>query len=111
MRPRRTKSRFSIDANGCPTETTSIGGQRVVIHYDAIPESDVTTVDGLRVTTPLRTVIDLAPELSSSDLRRVVDDCLDRRLFTVDDALVRLAAPDMATRKGARILRSQLPAR
>lgn len=111
MRHRRTRSRFSIDSNGCPTETTAIDGQTVVIPYDDIPESDVTVVQGLRVTTPLRTVIDLAPELSTSDLRRVVDDCVKRGLFTIDQALARLAAPDMAARPGARILRGQLPPR
>lgn len=84
MTTHAAKQRFSIDANGCLTETINLGDQKVVVHYDDIPESDITTVRGLRVTTPLRTVIDLAPELSDPDLERIVDNCLDRRLFTVD---------------------------
>src|SRR5437016_14407518 len=42
-----------IDSNGCPTERIGVGGQEVVVHYDDIPESDITTVRGLRVTTPI----------------------------------------------------------
>ena len=36
----------------------------------------MTVVDGIRCTTALRTVIDLAPDLSHEELRRMVDDCL-----------------------------------
>src|SRR4051794_17214404 len=39
--------RFSIDANGCLTEAINVGDQKVVVHYDDIPESDITTVRGL----------------------------------------------------------------
>lgn len=46
MRHRRTRSRFWVDSNGCPTETTSTDGHTVVIHYDDIPDSDVTVIQG-----------------------------------------------------------------
>jgi hypothetical protein len=98
-----------IDANGCLTEVVALGSQKVVIHYDDIPESDITTVDGLRVTTALRTVIDVAPRTSKPELKRIVRDCLDRGLFTVEEALTRLAQPDMASRRGAQLLRRVLP--
>jgi hypothetical protein len=98
-----------IDANGRPTEVTAIGDQVLVVHYEDIPESDMTTVRGLRCTTPLRTVIDIAPETSETELKRIVQDCLARRLFTIEQALTRLAKPDMASRRGAQLLRQALP--
>jgi hypothetical protein len=98
-----------VDANGCLTEVVAYGGQKVVVHYDDIPESDITTVHGLRCTTPLRTVIDIATETSEPDLIRIIRDFLDRGLFTTEEALTRLAQPDMASRRGAQILRRILP--
>jgi hypothetical protein len=98
-----------VDANGCLTEIVRYGGQEVAVRYDDIPESDITTVHGLRCTTPLRTVIDIAPETSEPELKRIVRDCLDRGLFTTEDALTRLAQPDMASRRGAQLLRRILP--
>ncbi len=99
---------FGVDANGCPTEDFDMDGGSVRVHYTDVPESDITTVDGIRVTTPLRTVIDLAAELDETELDRMVQVCLDRRLFSVAEAFVRLDQPDLATRPGARILRAYL---
>jgi hypothetical protein len=98
-----------VDANGCLTEVVALGDLRVAVHYDDIPESDITTVQGLRCTTPLRTVIDIALQTSEPDLKRIVRDFLDRGLFTVEEALTRLAQPDMARRGGAQKLRRILP--
>ena len=98
-----------IDVNGCLTERVLVGSQEVIVHYDDIPETDVTMVHGIRCTTPLRTVIDVAPELSSEDLERMVRHCLVRRLFSVGEALARIAEPDMLTRPGAALLRDALP--
>jgi hypothetical protein len=97
-----------IDSNGCPTERIRVGGQEVVVHYDDVPESDITTVRGLRCTTPIRTVIDIAPDMSSPELERIIRDCLDRGLFTVEDALARIDQPDMAARAGAHMVRSAI---
>jgi hypothetical protein len=101
----QTNGDFYIDANGCLTELVSMDGQDVVIHYDDIPESDVTLVYGVRCTTPLRTVIDVAPELTSAELEQMVQHCLDRRLFTIEEAMKRVTKPDMLTRRGAELLR------
>lgn len=99
---------YFVDSNGCPAERVVIGGTEVVIHYDDIPESDVTTVNGIPCTTPLRTVIDLAPQLGRDDLALMVRDCIDRGLFTADEALARVAEPVMRTRRGAPLLRQIL---
>ena len=98
----------SMDANGCPTERVRLGRQDVIIHYDDIPESDITTVRGIPCTTALRTVIDIAPDVGVVALADIVQDCLARRLFTVDEAHTRLGEPDMQERLGAELLRRVL---
>jgi hypothetical protein len=110
MRRNRASNDIYIDANGCPTERIRVGGREIVVHYDDIPESDITTVRGIRVTTPIRTVIDIAPETSASELERIIQDCLRRGLFTVEEALARLGQPDMAARAGARKVLAALAA-
>ena len=99
---------LGIDANGCPTEDFEVAGGSIRVRYEDVPESDITTVEGIRVTTPLRTVIDLAAELDVTELDQMVQTCLGRRLFSVAEAFARLDQPDMATRPGARILRAYL---
>lgn len=99
---------LSIDSNGCLTERVWLGGQEVVIHYDDIPEKDVTTVRGIPCTTALRTVIDIAPSVDWPQLNSIVQDCLDRRLFTEEEARARLAEADMRSRPGAELLRQVL---
>ena len=99
---------FFVDANGCPTERVRDGGLEVIVHYDDIPEKDLTTVRGIPCTTALRTMIDIAPTTEPDELRAMVDDCLRRRLFTVDDALARCGELDMLRRPGAHLLRKLL---
>jgi hypothetical protein len=98
-----------FDGNGVLTERRWIDGQEVVVHYDDVPDEDITTVDGIPCTTALRTVIDLAPELDAAELTRMVHECLERKLFTVEQARARIAEPDMRRRLGAALLREQLP--
>jgi len=100
---------FGVDGNGLLTERMSLGDMQVVIHRDDVPETDITTVKGIRCTTALRTVIDLAPEVAPTHLANMVRDCLERGLFTVDEAWHRLAESDMASRRGAELLRLALP--
>jgi hypothetical protein len=108
MRRKQKRGPFSVDANGFPTERKMIGGQEVLIHYVDMPESDVTTIEGLRCTTPLRTVIDLAVEVDRAQLEMMIRDCLDRKLFSTEEAMARLAEPDMATHPGGLLLRQAL---
>jgi hypothetical protein len=92
---------LGVDGNGCLSETRRIGGQLVVVHYDDVPESDITTVDGIRTTNALRTVIDLAISVEAAELESMVRKCLTRGLFSVDDARRRVAERDMHDRPGA----------
>jgi hypothetical protein len=78
MRRKQKRDAFSVDANGFLTERIVVCGQDVLIHYADVPDSDVTTVDGIRCTTALRTVIDLAAEVDTPALERMVQDCLER---------------------------------
>ncbi len=100
---------LGVDGNGLLTERTWIGDTEVIIHRDDVPETDITTVHGFRCTTALRTVIDLAPEVAALHLEMMVRDCLERRLFTVEQAWRRVAEPDMVDRRGAQLLRRVLP--
>jgi very-short-patch-repair endonuclease len=57
-----------------------------VVHFAALDPDDHTTVDGIPVTSPARTVLDLAPDESERDLGRLLEraderDLLDRRRF------------------------------
>lgn len=96
------------DPNGCPIERRWINGEQVVIHYDDIPECDLSMVDGIPCTSAVRTVIDLAPELSAAELDEMVRTALRRRLFTVAEMNERLAADDMRRRGGAVLVRKAL---
>ena len=96
---------LGVDANGMPMEEMFVGGTRVIVHHGDVPLSDITTISGIRCTTPLRTVIDLAPEVEPHHLTEMVLDCLERRLFTVNEARRRLRQPDMATHPGAERVR------
>jgi very-short-patch-repair endonuclease len=65
--------------------TVPRGGQRrrrgaVIIHRAALPDGDVTVNEGIRVTTPSRTIVDLADVVSERELERVIDEAAYLRL-------------------------------
>lgn len=101
------KRRF-IDSNGNPSERRRINGQEVIIHYVDIPPKDITKVDGIPCTTPLRTVIDVAVDTHPDHLLEMIEDCLRRKLFTIAEAEARLAEDDMRTHPGAPLVRAAL---
>lgn len=92
---------YYMDPRGHFVERVQIDGQDVHLHYRDIPESDITTLHGIRLTTPLRTVIDIAPTVDEDQLELMVQDCLERGLFTVEEAWARIAEPDMLADPGA----------
>ncbi|MFM1965338.1 MAG: hypothetical protein RL134_1063 [Actinomycetota bacterium] len=95
---------FYIHERGWPVERRRIAGQPVMLHYRDVPESDITTLHGIRLTTPLRTVIDMAPDVGMDHLEIMVRDCLQRGLFTVEEAFARMRQPDLADDPGAAML-------
>ena len=89
------------DPRGHLVERVHVDGQEVHLHYRDVPESDITTLHGVRLTTPLRTVLDIAPTVDGDQLELMVQSCLERGLFTVEEASARIAEPDMQTDPGA----------
>jgi hypothetical protein len=62
------------------------------VHTSAfMPLSDRVFVDGLPVTSPVRTIIDLAPALTAKALTAVIDGALRDRLITEEALLGRIA--------------------
>lgn len=100
---------LGFDGNGCFTELWRTDDVDVVVHYDDVPESDVTVVDGIRCTTLIRTLIDLAPECEPDEIAAMIDDALGRGTLRLDEAWARVTAADMIDRPGARIIRALLP--
>ena len=100
---------IGVGDSGATLEVAYLGGRPLIIHREDIPECDRAEVDGIPVTSPLRTLIDIAPDLSEFHLAENVADALRRGLFTVQEAWDRLAQPDMANRVGAAQMRRVLP--
>lgn len=99
---------FGIDSNGNPMSLIAEAGSLLFVHHADVPESDLTTVDGIRCTTALRTVIDLASAMPAEHVRENVDDAIARGLFTAAELERRLAEPDMVAYPGAVAVRSAL---
>jgi hypothetical protein len=55
-----------------------------VHHSRTLTLNDVTVVNGLRVTVPARTILDMAPRLTDRRLTRAINDLRLRRLLTLD---------------------------
>jgi predicted transcriptional regulator of viral defense system len=82
-----------------------------VVHFAKLEPDDCTVVDGIPVTSPARTVLDLAPDGSRSDLARLLqgaedNELLDRRRF---DALLARAGSHPGRAKLATALRTYKP--
>jgi hypothetical protein len=82
-------------------------GRGATIHRSEVPMIDRCWVDGLRVTTVSRTIVDLASVLDRANLAEVVDAALCRRLATRDSVLASLARAGKGQR-GRQLLREVL---
>jgi very-short-patch-repair endonuclease len=71
----------------------------------------LTTVDGITVTTPARTIVDLAAVLRSTQLEHVIDDALGRRATFIDELVTAFDALACRGRRGIARLRPLLVAR
>jgi very-short-patch-repair endonuclease len=74
---------------------------RVVVHRGAIDGNDLRLLKGVPVTSPARTVIDLAGRLDGEVLEAAVEDVLHRGLTTASTLERRLAALGGRGRPGA----------
>ena len=92
---------YYLDPRGHLVEHVNEDGQEVHLHHCDVPQSDITTLHGLRLTTPLRTVIDIAAMVHGDQVELMVHNCLQRGLFTVEEAWARIAEPDMLVDPGA----------
>lgn len=69
----------------------------VTVHNAVLASCDVGTLHGLRVTSPARTIVDLAAVVSEEELEITLDCVLAKRMTTVDriqQALHRLGSRD-----------------
>lgn len=71
-----------------------------------LARQDTTTLDGIPITTPTRTLIDLAPRLTHGALKRTLAQTEARRLL--DDAQIADAFARRSTRSGAKRLQQAL---
>jgi hypothetical protein len=94
-----------------PVEVTIARGHRrahdgIRVHHAALTRGEVRLRDELRVTSPERTLLDLAATLPQKELDRAVNEALVLRLATADGLRSYLARS--SRRQGARALREAL---
>jgi hypothetical protein len=86
----------------------------VICHRSGVlEEGDLVRRDGMRCTSPLRTVIDLSGPLAVADLGDVVDDFLRRKLLTLEALRARVdrtrSAPGRSVATLRKVLAQRLP--
>lgn len=59
----------------------------IVHHRRSLLKKDIRTVSGLRVTSPARTALDMAPRITSKRLERIVNELRHERRLTVQQLL------------------------
>jgi len=71
-----------------PLELTVAGDRRQpglhVHHSRTLTRADITTERGLRVTSPARTILDIAPTVTDKRLARAINDLRLRHLLTIE---------------------------
>jgi hypothetical protein len=91
----------------------SIGQSRrptsfVVHRTNWLPDSDVTVVHGIAVTTPPRTILDLGDVVGPRLVARAIESALNRNLVTLPQLVEQLASCGKMGRPGTAILRGLL---
>jgi hypothetical protein len=79
----------------------------VVQHRASLAEAERWTVDGVAVTSAVRTLLDLAPLLRPDQLVATGDAAM--RCFGVSHEQLQAAAVEAASRRGVRVLREAIP--
>lgn len=78
-----------------------VNGAQVHSLQASIPRRDRVTVEGLAVTSPARTIVDLARDgVAAKRLERAVDSALSLRLTTLDQLVARVDEVDGGLRRG-----------
>jgi predicted transcriptional regulator of viral defense system len=54
----------------------------VALHFADLPKADIVPMAGFTVTSPARTIIDVAPSIDQDQLARVIDDARNAGLVT-----------------------------
>jgi hypothetical protein len=87
--------------------------RRIIVHrlQEPIPDEDITTIDGIPVTKPARTLLDLATVESEEVVERCLDDALRRRLVSLPFLESWLEDPRRSRHRGARMLQRLVAAR
>ncbi|MGH2727930.1 MAG: hypothetical protein ACRDKS_13240, partial [Actinomycetota bacterium] len=85
---------------------------RVVIHWlaEQMPREDITTIDGIPVTKPARTLIDLATVEPEATIERCLDDALRRGLVSLPFLERWLADPRRKRHRGVAVLQRLIEA-
>jgi hypothetical protein len=79
------------------------------VHRQALRDADHTTRQGIPITTPIRTIVDLAATLPPGELERLVNDA--DKLDLVDPERLRAAVANVKGHAGAAALRNLLDRR
>jgi very-short-patch-repair endonuclease len=75
----RSAKELKIDVT---VPTNRRGDRKLAMHRDALDHADTMTRDGIRVTKPLRTLLDLATCIDERELERAIRQAVYRRLTT-----------------------------
>lgn len=102
---------FQPIPDGLPTVTVSHRSTHVfpgvVVHQSTdLLEDHIQSIGGLRVTTPVRTIVDLAKVVSTRRLERLVDGALAGGKVELDDLVTLSSALTRRGKKGMVALRS-----
>jgi very-short-patch-repair endonuclease len=105
---------WGIRSSGATTIDVTVPRNRrppkgVVLHRTILPADEITTKDGIPITTVPRTLFDIAPDLDLRRLERAINEAEILRLFdalSLDDLLDRYPR-----RSGSRNVRAALQAR
>lgn len=92
-----------------PVEVVAAGRRRhgLIVRYDSLDADEVTTVGGIRVTTPARTAFDLARHLPRDSAVARMDALMNARQYSPEDVM--LIAKRHPGVRGLRRLRVALP--
>lgn len=92
-----------------PVELVAAGRRQrgLIVRNETLADDEVTTVAGIRVTTPARTAFDLARHLPRDKAVARIDALMNARTFSIGD--VSLVAKGHRGARGLRRLRAALP--